>query len=145
MSEVVTAPGAMDFNDKPSFIKGKGIFTLGGLVGGLGLWGYLAFGSGTTHEYALNSYIYGYIFWLMVTLGCLGLRLLRFEFLKLVRAGRCLRRCSSSSSPSSCTCMWFMSGRIRLTWISCLRRKLPTLTRHFSRFDWLHTSSFLVV
>ena len=76
MSEVATAPGAMDFNDKPSFIKGKGIFTLGGLVGGLGLWGYLAFGSGTTHEYALNSYIYGYIFWLMVTLGCLGLSLL---------------------------------------------------------------------
>jgi hypothetical protein len=76
MSEVATSPGAMDFNDKPNFIKGKGIFTLGGLVGGLGLWGYLAFGSGTTHEYALNSYIYGYIFWLMVTLGCLGLSLL---------------------------------------------------------------------
>jgi hypothetical protein len=61
---------------KPSFVNGKGAFMALGLVGGALLWLFLAFGIGDAHKYMLNSFMYGYIFWLMVTLGCLGLSLL---------------------------------------------------------------------
>lgn len=75
MSEGVLNPdtviGGMD--DKPSFLKWKPMFQLLGLVFGLGYWAFLAFGNQTG---ALNSFMYGYIFWLAGTLGCLALTLL---------------------------------------------------------------------
>ncbi len=61
---------------QPSFLRLKPLFQLLGIVVGLPVWGYLAFGSGEAHTWALNSYMYGWIFWLMATLGCLALTLL---------------------------------------------------------------------
>lgn len=60
-------------DDKPGFLKMKPMFTLLGLIGGLGTWAYLMFGSDVQ---AINGYMYGYIFWVAATLGCLGLNLL---------------------------------------------------------------------
>jgi hypothetical protein len=58
MSEAVMNTHMLDIdNDKPSFIRGKGVFTIAGLVGGLGLWGYLTLASGEVHKHVLNSYI----------------------------------------------------------------------------------------
>jgi len=68
---VVTSP-----DDKPSFLKWKPMFSLLALIGGGGLWAYLMFGAGEMHKYALNSFVFGFIFWLAATLGCLGLLLL---------------------------------------------------------------------
>lgn len=70
MSEAVASSGA------PSFLKFKGLATLIGGVSGAGLWAFLMFGSGEAHKFAMNSYIYGFLFWLILTLGCLALCLL---------------------------------------------------------------------
>jgi hypothetical protein len=42
----------------------------------VGLVGYLTLGSGEAHKYMLNSYMYGYIFWVVLSMGCLGLTIL---------------------------------------------------------------------
>lgn len=75
MSEVVMT-GVPVETDKPKFHNYKGITTILGGVGFLGLVAWLSVGSGDAHTYMINSYMYGYIFWLMVTCGCLALTLL---------------------------------------------------------------------
>lgn len=70
---------SMDNSNKPSFMKWKNMFALFAIVFGLGLWGFLTFGASINpevHKYALNSYVYGYLFWFLATLGCLALALL---------------------------------------------------------------------
>lgn len=78
MSEAVLSGSPIEnLEEKPSFLKGKQAFTLLGLLGGGALWLYLMFGGSTSeHHYVLNSYMYGYIFWLLLTTGALGLSLL---------------------------------------------------------------------
>ena len=75
MSEAVLTTTPVD-TDKPKFFNYKGITTILGGVGFLGLVAFLSAGSGDTHKFMLNSYMYGYVFWLMVTCGCLALTLL---------------------------------------------------------------------
>ncbi len=68
-SDVITSGG----DDKPNFIKWKPMFALGALIGGLGLWAVLMFGG---DQFALSGFMFGYIFWVAATLGCLTLTLL---------------------------------------------------------------------
>lgn len=75
MSEAVMTTAPSD-NSAPSFFKYKGAATIGGGVAFLVLVALLCFGSGDWHTYLINSYMYGYIFWLMVTCGALALTLL---------------------------------------------------------------------
>lgn len=76
MSESTMDIGTVMTDDsKPGFLKKKPVFSLLSL-GTLGYWGYLMFGSGDLHVNNLNSWMYGWIFWLMATLGCLALTLI---------------------------------------------------------------------
>ncbi|HLO99688.1 MAG TPA: hypothetical protein VK171_13915 [Fimbriimonas sp.] len=62
-------------NETPSFLKFKGLSLLGALGAGV-FWLWLLVGSGETHGFALNSFVYGYAFWFLLTLGCLALSIL---------------------------------------------------------------------
>ena len=78
MSEATLDGGAMtvDQDSKPGFLKKKPVFVLGSLVA-VAYWLYLMFmGSESHHLNMLNSFMYGFIFWLMATLGCLALTLI---------------------------------------------------------------------
>lgn len=75
MSEAVMQgdPMVTTQDDKPSFLKWKWMFTLLAVIVGGGVWATLMFGG---DQFALNGFMYGYIFWVAATLGCLALTLL---------------------------------------------------------------------
>ncbi len=77
MSEATMDSGmvAMDQDSKPGFLKKKPLAILGAL-GALGYWGALMFTSGDMQTHLLNGFMYGFVFWLMATLGCLALSLI---------------------------------------------------------------------
>ena len=74
MSEAVlnSVSVTTDTDSRPGFFKLKPVFMLLSL-GALAYWAVLMFGGDT---YALNSFMYGFIFWMMATLGCLALSLI---------------------------------------------------------------------
>jgi hypothetical protein len=77
MSEATMDSGAVTANgdERPGFIKMKPMFVLAS-IGSVAYWAYLMFGSGDAHLHNLNSFMYGFVFWLMATLGCLALTLI---------------------------------------------------------------------
>lgn len=75
MSEAVMTNDAMPTSgdNKPNFLGWKSGAGLLGLLAGLGVWAALFFGGDQT---ALGGYMFGYIFWVVVTMGCLALTFL---------------------------------------------------------------------
>lgn len=76
MSEaILNGSAAMtDQDSKPGFLKLKPVAILGSLFA-LGYWGVLMFSAGDRQVHLLNGFMYGFVFWLMATLGCLVLSL----------------------------------------------------------------------
>ena len=76
MSEIALNPSVVQepASDQPGFLGWKNVSLLLAIVGSaISL--FLIFNPGT-QKFMLNSWIFGFIFWILVTLGCLGLNLL---------------------------------------------------------------------
>jgi hypothetical protein len=63
-------------SDGPNFLKGKWAFTLAAVVLVAVALFMMFGGSEESRKFALNSWMYGYMFWLLLTMGALGLTLL---------------------------------------------------------------------
>lgn len=99
MSEATMVGGSVGAdNSTPGFFKLKPVFTLLSL-GAVGYWLYLAFmGTESHHLHMINSFMYGWIFWLMATLGCLALTLIHHS-LRSMWTLPVLRVFEAGSSP----------------------------------------------
>lgn len=99
MSEAAIDSGAVVMDQStPGFFRFKPIAMLGSL-GALAYWVYLAFmGSESHHTNMINSFMYGWIFWLMATLGCLVLTLIHHS-LRSMWTLPVLRVFEAGSSP----------------------------------------------
>jgi len=99
MSEATMDSGSVmeDQSGVPGFLKLKPVFMFLSLFA-VGYWGFLMFGSGDAHLHMLNSWMYGWIFWLMATLGCLALTLIHHS-LRSMWTLPVLRVFEAGSSP----------------------------------------------
>jgi hypothetical protein len=114
MSEATLDSGTMIAdNSTPGFFKLKPVFTLLSLVA-LVYWGYLSFmGSESHHLNMINSFMYGWIFWLMATLGCLALTLIHHS-LRSMWTLPVLRVFEAGSSPWMFGALAFFYVPVRL-------------------------------
>ncbi len=117
----MSAPVSADYGDKPGFLKYKGPVTMAGGIGFLGLIAYLAFGSGEGHTHLLNSYMYGYIFWVIVTCGALGLTLLHN---------------SIKSSWTLAVLRIFEAGTSLMMWVMLAIGLVPVLMHMPEVYEW---------
>jgi hypothetical protein len=112
MSEATMDGGTTMMDDtKPGFFKLKPVFMLGS-IGAVAYWAYLMFGSDGTHLNMLNSFMYGWIFWLMATLGCLALTLIHHS-LRSMWTLPVLRVFEGGSHPWSFVALAFFYAPVR--------------------------------